>query len=430
MELTKLYEIFKQNPVICHDTRKIIPGSIYWAIKGERFDGNSFVNQAFESGATWAVIDNPDYKINDHCILVEDSLQTLQALARFHRRSLGIKLIAIAGSNGKTTTKELMKRVMNEKMNTFATPGNFNNHIGLPLSILQITKDHKAAILEFGANHAGENAFLCEIAEPDLGIVTNIGKDHLEGFGGIEGVEKANMELFDYLKIHQGKALVNRDDERIVRHISGLKTIGYGLNSASDISGKIVSLFPNLSVAITDSMENTVYQVDSHLFGTVNAYNILAAAALGDMFEIDPWRIKNAIESYIPENNRSQIVKKETNTFILDAYNANPSSMGPAVHDFAAYPAQHKILVLGDMFELGEDSESEHKAILDAIEYNAFTAVALAGRQFFVFKGDYKAHFFEDTGDLKNWFHQQKFQDAVIFVKGSRGMQMESIIND
>jgi len=429
MDITKLYEKFIHNPVICHDSRKITPGCIYWAIKGQRLDGNSFTKQAFENGAALAVIDDPKYFLDDRCILVEDSLKALQDLARFHRRSLGLKVIAIAGSNGKTTTKELMKRVLNEKMNTFATPGNYNNHIGLPLSILQVTKENKAAILELGANHAGENAFLCEIAEPDIGIITNIGKDHLEGFGGIDGVEKANMELFDYLKKNHGTALINTDDERIARNATGMKTISYGMDTRAEISGGIISLFPTLSVNVNDHIQETSYQVNSQLFGSVNSYNILAAAALGSLFEIDPWQVKNAIEGYAADNNRSQIIRKETNTYILDAYNANPSSMGPAVKDFADYPAPNKVLVLGDMFELGEAAEKEHQSILKSIDYGKFTAVALAGGNFYAFKDQYRALFFIDTLSLKQWFNKQNFNSAIIYLKGSRGMAMEDILN-
>ena len=429
MDITKLYTIFLENPLIIQDSRKVVKGCIYWAIRGERLDGNTFTKQALDNGAAFAVIDSPDYQFDERCILVEDSLKALQELARHHRRSLGIRVIAIAGSNGKTTTKELMKRVLNEKMNTFATPGNYNNHIGLPLSILQITKDHKAAILELGANHAGENGFLCEIAEPDMGIVTNIGKDHLEGFGGIDGVEKANMELFDYLKKHDGTALINMDDERIVRNATAMKTITYGMSEVSEISGEITSMFPTLSVRINDQVQETLYEISSQLFGSVNSYNILAAAALGSLFEVDPWRIKNAIEGYIPENNRSQIIKKGSNTFILDAYNANPSSMAPAVKDFAAYPAQNKVLILGDMFELGNDAEKEHKNILEEIDHKKFIAVALAGNTFYKFKNNFDAFFFADTESLKKWFDGQNFHDAVIYLKGSRGMAMETILN-
>jgi len=430
MDITKLYEKFLENPLIIHDSRRVVKGCIYWAIRGERLDGNSFTKQALDNGAILAVIDNPDFQFDERCILVADSLKALQELASHHRRSLGIKVIAIAGSNGKTTTKELMKRVLNEKMNTFATPGNYNNHIGLPLSILQITKEHKAAILELGANHAGENAFLCDIAEPDMGIVTNIGKDHLEGFGGIDGVEKANMELFDYLKKHGGTALVNIDDERIVRNSSGMKTITYGMNEGSEISGEITSMFPTLSALINDNVQDTSYEINSQLFGSVNMHNILAAATIGSLFEIDPWRIKNAIESYMPENNRSQIIKKNSNTYILDAYNANPSSMLPAVKDFAAYPAQNKVLILGDMFELGDDAEKEHKNILESINYKSFISVALAGHHFYAFKNNFDAHFSPDTESLKKWFNEQNFQDAVIYLKGSRGMAIESILNE
>jgi UDP-N-acetylmuramoyl-tripeptide--D-alanyl-D-alanine ligase len=428
MEISKLYEIFEQHPHVIHDSRKIIPGCIYWAIRGERFDGNRFAGDALKQGAAYAIVDHPDYKTSENCILVDDSLKTLQDLAKFHRRRCAIPVIAIAGSNGKTTTKELVHRVLNEKMEVFATPGNFNNHIGLPLSILQITKNHKAAVLELGANHAGENAFLCEIAEPDMGIVTNIGKDHLEGFGGMDGVEKANMELFDYLKKHHGLAFVNVDDERIRRNTGTLNTLRYGSNLDADIAGEIISKFPTLSVSIKNNLSESEFAVNSNLFGSVNIYNILAAAAVGAWFETDPWQIKNAIESYIPENNRSQIIKKNGNTFILDAYNANPSSMLPAIKDFASYPAPFKVLILGDMFELGADSEAEHENMLEQIEYAQFDEVALAGKEFNKFKDRYPAHFFETTDELKTWFNSRIFEDTVFYIKGSRGMALEKIL--
>jgi UDP-N-acetylmuramoyl-tripeptide--D-alanyl-D-alanine ligase len=430
MELSKIYDLFLKHPVICNDTRKITTGCIYWAIRGERFDGNSFAAQALEKGASYAIIDNPEYKISDKCVLVEDSLKTLQKLATMHRRRLGIPVIAIAGSNGKTTSKELISRVLSGAMKTFATPGNFNNHIGLPLSILQITNSHKIAVLELGANHHGENAFLCEIAEPDMGLVTNIGKDHLEGFGGMDGVEKANMELFDYLKTHHGTAFVNMDDERIKRNIGHLQVLTYGWHEKNaDVTGEIESTFPTLSVKIKNNFSQGEFTIQSRLFGSVNLYNMLAAATIGAWYNIDPWQIKNAIESYIPENNRSQIVKKGNNVIILDAYNANPSSMVPSVIDFADYPAEKKILILGDMFELGEDSLSEHENLLREIKYDKFDSVALAGKEFYKFKNKYPALFFEDTAALKNWFQSSGFNHTVFYVKGSRGMALESILN-
>jgi len=430
MDITKLYEIFLQNPHICHDTRHLVPGCIYWAIRGDRLDGNVFTQQAFDQGAAFAVIDNAEYELNDNCILVHDSLRTLQDLARHHRRKLGLKVIAIAGSNGKTTTKELMYRVLAEKMSTFATPGNFNNHIGLPLSILQLTPTHKVAILELGANHIGENAFLCDIAEPDMGLITNIGKDHLEGFGGIEGVATANLELFDYLEANSGTALVNYDDTRLWQHKGRYKKLSYGSYAEdADIRGSITTKFPFIAVKINDSINNTDYETGSHLFGSVNQYNILAAAAAGSYFEVDPWQIKNAIESYIPENNRSQIIKKGSNTYILDAYNANPSSMLPAIKDFASYPADHKGLILGDMFELGDESEIEHKNVLDLVEYAQFDEVVLAGETFYQFEGQYPARFFKNTADVKAWFVEQSYEDTVFYIKGSRGMALEKILD-
>ncbi len=268
MEIEAIYSIYLQHTTICNDTRKITVGCIYWAIRGENFDGNTFVEQAFELGAAYAVVDNPKYAISEKCLLVEDTLKTLQELATYHRQQLKIPIIAITGSNGKTTTKELMLRVLNRKMKTFATPGNLNNHIGLPLSLLQLTEEHEAAIIELGANHQGENAFLCEICQPDCGIITNIGKDHLEGFGGMDGVEKANMELFDYLKKHDKTAFVNTDDERITRNTNGLKHFSYSAYMEADITGEVVAKFPLLKAKITSKKSGKSFEVETQLFGS------------------------------------------------------------------------------------------------------------------------------------------------------------------
>ncbi|MGZ5281135.1 MAG: UDP-N-acetylmuramoyl-tripeptide--D-alanyl-D-alanine ligase [Bacteroidia bacterium] len=427
MEISAIYTIYQQHPHICNDTRKITPGCIYWAIKGERLDGNTFAEQALAQGAVYCVIDNPIYNISEKCLLVDDSLKALQELATYHRRQLKIPVVAITGSNGKTTTKELMLRVLSQKLKTFATPGNLNNHIGLPLSLLQLTKEHEAAIIELGANHQGENAFLCEICQPDCGIVTNIGKDHLEGFGGMDGVEKANMELFDYLKKYDKIAFVNTDDERITRNTSGLKHFSYSAHMEADVKGEVVEKFPVLKAKITNTKTNKSFEVQTQLFGTFHLYNLLASTVIGQYFGVEDEQIKQALESYQPQNNRSQIIRQNTNTIILDAYNANPSSMGPAIKDFEDYPAEKKVLLLGDMFELGDDSAKEHKAILEQINYLKFEAVALAGKAFYEFKNDFPAKFFEDTESLKKWFAAQEFENATFYAKGSRGMKMESI---
>lgn len=428
MDLERLYGIYLKHPIVRNDTRKIVPGCIYWSIRGERFDGNTFAAEALNQGAAYAVVDTPELAVNDRYVLVEDALEALQALARHHRQQLGIPVIAITGSNGKTTTKELLFRVLSETKNAFATPGNLNNHIGLPLTLLQLTKEHDVAIIELGANHQGENAFLCDICEPDAGIITNIGKDHLEGFGGMDGVEKANAELFDYLRKKDGLAFVNIDDERVVRNSAGLKMTTYGTAEGVDFRGTVLGKFPFLTGKIEETKTGAATEISSHLFGSFNLYNLLVATAVGTHYGVPASQIKKAIESYIPANNRSQILMQGTNKIILDAYNANPSSMSGALADFSDYPSDKKVLVLGDMFELGEDSPSEHEAILKSIDFSKFAAVALAGKEFYAFKSEFPAgHFFEETAALKSWFREQHFEHATVYAKGSRGMRMEEV---
>jgi UDP-N-acetylmuramoyl-tripeptide--D-alanyl-D-alanine ligase len=429
MEIEHLYEIYLRHPNVRNDTRKISEGCIYWSIRGERFDGNSFADEALEKGAAYAVIDRPELAKGERYIVVEDALSALQQLAKHHRKILGIPVIAITGSNGKTTTKELMLRVLSQTKKAFATPGNLNNHIGLPLTLLQLTTDHEIAIIELGANHAGENVALCEICLPDAGIITNIGKDHLEGFGNLDGVEKANAELFDSLRKTHGLALVNVDDQRVSRNAYGLRRLTYGMAKIAKVKGKITGRFPFLSAEISTENREPI-RVTSHLFGSFNLCNLLAATAAGIQYGVPLSKIKEALESYQPQNNRSQVIKQGSNTIILDAYNANPSSMSGALADFSDYPAENKVLILGDMFELGEESRAEHKAILDAIDFTRFTAVALAGSEFYRLRKEFPgALFFENTAELKSWYTERNFQDAAIYVKGSRGMKMEDVFN-
>ena len=430
MDIKNLYEIFLRHSYVCNDTRKISPGCIYWAIRGERFDGNMFTKEAIEKGASYAVIDNAEYRINDKCILVEDSLIALQELASYHRIQLGLPVIAIGGSNGKTTTKELIWRVLSQKFKTFATPGNLNNHIGLPLSLLQLDRSYEAAILELGANHLHETRELAEICKPDMGLVTNIGKDHLDGFGGIEGVEKANMELFDYLREYGGIVFVNADDERIAKHMNGLKTIKYSaLDADANVFGKIITRFPLLKAEISGKMLQKPVIVESHLFGAFHLYNILAAFAVGLYHNVDEEVIKAAIEGYVPQNNRSQVVKEGTNIFILDAYNANPSSMQGAVADFMDYPAENKVLLLGDMFELGDESLEEHRAILKMIKPNVFKEIAFAGGNFYACKDILPgANYFLTTNEMKVWYKSKTWKNTTFLLKGSRGMKMEEVV--
>jgi len=430
MGIKELHEIFSRHSYVCNDTRKISEGCIYWAIRGERFDGNVFTKEALEKGAAFAVIDNPEYYVDNRCILVDNCLVALQDLASYHRVQLGLPIIAIGGSNGKTTTKELAWRVLSQKHKTFATPGNFNNHIGLPLSLLQLDKTYEIAILELGANHLNETRELAEICKPDMGLVTNIGKDHLDGFGGIEGVERANMELYDYLREYGGLVFANIDDTRIVKHLHGLKTVQYSIeDSKADVFGKIITRFPFMEAEISGKMLEKPVTVGSHLFGTFHLYNILAAFAIGLYQGVDEKAIKAAIESYIPQNNRSQVIKKGTNTYILDAYNANPSSMQGAVADFMDYPAHNKVLLLGDMFELGEESIAEHEAVLKMIKPYVFKEMAFAGKDFYACKDLLpSAYFFQTTDKMKEWYKSKNWENTVFLLKGSRGMKVEEVV--
>jgi UDP-N-acetylmuramoyl-tripeptide--D-alanyl-D-alanine ligase len=429
--IEQLYEIYKKHPIICNDNRKISQGCIYWALKGERFDGNNFADSALEAGAAYVVIDNPHVAKDSRYLLVDDTLLALQQLANIHIKTLGIPVIAIAGSNGKTTSKELIARVLGAKYNCFATPGNFNNHIGLPLSVLQMNNDIEVAVLELGANHIGENAALCEICKPTYGLVTNIGKDHLEGFGSMDGVEQANMELFDYLRAHKGIAFVNADDERISRNTNGLEAISYGINNVlnTSVQGCIINRFPLLKVSVTQANDSEETIIHSQLFGAFHVYNIMAAYAIGRAFSVEKEAIAKAIEGYIPANNRSQLIERDSNTYIMDAYNANPSSMEGGVKDFIDYPADSKVLILGDMFELGENSQQEHQAILQLIPPNTFKAILLAGSVFCSVK-EYlpEAHYFDSSKDAAQWLANHPFEQTVFYVKGSRGMKMEQVV--
>lgn len=428
MDYQNIYPIFRKHSYISIDSRKIEKDGIYWAIKGEKFDGNTFAEEALAKGAAYCVVDNAELVKNERYLLVDDSLIALQKLAAYHRTQLNIPIIAITGSNGKTTTKELMYKVLSKKYNAFATPGNFNNHIGLPLSLLMLKAEHEIAIIELGANHIGENAFLCEICQPDYGLITNIGKDHLEGFGSVEGVLKANLELFDYLKLHSGVAFINLDDPYISHHTQGLKTRTYAIHKDADFKAEIKQRFPQLCITITNEDQNSI-DINSHFFGSMNAYNLLAATAAGTTFEVSPQNIKSALESYVPENNRSQIIKKGSNTIILDAYNANPSSMHSVIEDFADFPSKNKVVLLGDMFELGAISPSEHRQVLEKVNEADFWVAAFAGKDFYALKDDFKGFFFEKTEDLIHWLRGENYNNTIFLIKGSRGMKMELTID-
>ena len=428
MIIEQFYKIFLQHPIISTDTRKIEKGSLFFALKGERFNANTFAEQALEQGAAYVVIDDAAYKKSDKCILVDDVLTFLQNLAKYHRQQLQIPVIAIVGSNGKTTTKELIHSVLSKKFVTLSTPGNFNNHIGLPLTLLMIKPEHQMAVIEMGANHVGENAFLCEIAEPNFGLITNNGKDHLEGFGSIEGVAKSNSELYYYLLKNNGMAFVNAHDEWLLRMASRLenkKTYAgnfEGKEKPADYVAFASQLQPNIEFNIQQSSS-----IASHLSGDYNFDNIIAAVALGLYFGMNEEEIKNGIEKYQPKNNRSQIIKTNNNTVYMDAYNANPSSMELALKNTAQMSNANKVFILGDMFELGAYAESEHKNIIQLCQDLKLENVMLVGSEFKKYNTSAYTCF-ETTQEAKDYLTKSPLQDSFVFIKGSRGMKLETLL--
>lgn len=428
MTLEQFYKIFLQHPIISTDTRKIEKGCLFFALKGERFNANTFAEQAIEQGAAYVVIDEAAFKKSDKFILVDDVLSFLQNLAKHHRQQLQIPVIAIVGSNGKTTTKELIHSVLSEKFVTLSTPGNFNNHIGLPLTLLMIKPEHQMAVIEMGANHLGENAFLCEIAEPNFGLITNNGKDHLEGFGSIEGVAKSNSELYYYLLKNKGLAFVNAHDEWLLRMATRLenkKTYSgnfKGKEISADYAAFASQLQPNIEFNIQQSSNIT-----SHLSGDYNFDNIMAAVALGLYFGMTEEEIKRGVEKYQPKNNRSQIIKTDKNTIYMDAYNANPSSMELALKNTAMMSNPNKVFVLGDMFELGAYAEAEHKNIIQLCKQLNLENVMLVGSEFKKYNtSNYLC--FETTQEAKEYISKTPLQDSFVFIKGSRGMKLETLL--
>lgn len=424
MSIEQLYSLYLQYPSVQTDTRKLKKGDLFFALKGENFNGNTFAKQALEAGAVAAVIDEKEYEIPGKTTLVDNVLKTLQELAGHHRDQFSIPFLAITGSNGKTTTKELLHAVLSTSYKTYTTEGNLNNHIGIPLTILRIKKDAEMAVIEMGANHLGEIAGYCLYTKPTHGIITNCGKAHLEGFGGLEGVRKGKGELFDYLREHNGTAFVMWDYEYLQdmsKGISGI--IKYGSRDAH-VTGEVKKSEPYLELQVTQGINNGL--VKTQLVGDYNLPNVLAAITAGVYFKVPEEQIVSAIEKYSPSNSRSQLLKKGSNQVILDAYNANPSSMKLAIENFARLKAAKKILILGAMAELGPGSQQEHEQLVSLIGLYPWEKVVLVGGDFLTFKHPYIQ--FTNSREAKEWFQQQHFENTHILVKGSRSMQMEKVI--
>lgn len=429
MTISALYQLYLQCPIITTDSRNCPQGSIFIALKGDSFNGNAFAAQALKDGSTYAIVDEAEYTdpTNNHIILVDNCLKTLQQLANYHRRQMGTKIIGITGTNGKTTTKELIACVLSQANNVLYTQGNLNNHIGVPLTLLKLRTEHNLAVIEMGANHPGEIKELALIAEPDYGIITNVGKAHLEGFGSFEGVIKTKGELYDYLR-KKGDSVVFIQNENI--YLNGiaqeLNLIRYGVNETLYVNGKVTSCSPYLAFDWKAGKEETIHHVQTQLIGAYNFDNVLAAVTIGRFFGVEPSKIDTALATYTPQNNRSQLQVTDNNKLIIDAYNANPTSMMAALGNFKQMEVNHKIAILGDMKELGETSVEEHQKIVDFIDTCSFEKVILIGEEFAKTKHTYEGY--AKTSDVIDLLNKKKPNDCYILIKGSNGMKLGQLI--
>jgi UDP-N-acetylmuramoyl-tripeptide--D-alanyl-D-alanine ligase len=425
MDISILYQLYLKHPVICTDTRNIIPGSIFFALKGPNFNANSFAVQAIEKGCSYAVVDDNSLSDVPRVMVTDDVLATLQELARHHRQQMPAIVLALTGSNGKTTTKELLNAVLSSRFTCLATEGNLNNHIGVPLTLLKLQRAHEVAIIEMGANHQGEIHDLCNIALPELGLITNIGKAHLEGFGGIQGVVKGKTEMYRHLASRGKRILLNADDDVLVREAGDIEAITYGTSEKAQIQGRMTSHSAEMQFEFKTTGQ--WIPVQTHLTGSYNFYNALAAVAAAHIAGISDVEIKDKLEDYIPSNNRSQIEKRGTNTLILDAYNANPSSMALAIDNASSLPFENKLFLLGDMREMGTYAADEHTAILEKLQHVKATCV-LVGSEFFALRKNYPYLFFENTESALEWLRQHKPANALVLLKGSRGVRLEKLL--
>jgi UDP-N-acetylmuramoyl-tripeptide--D-alanyl-D-alanine ligase len=427
MTTEQLYSYFEQCTSVTTDSRHCPEGSIFFALKGDNFDGNKFALPSLEKGCRFAVVDDARYVIDNRFILVNDVLEALQQLAKEHRRRLKTPIIGITGTNGKTTTKELIAAVLNQKFNTLYTQGNLNNHIGVPITLLQLTSAHQMAVVEMGANHPGEIDLLANIACPDYGIITNVGKAHLEGFGSFEGVIRTKGELYDYIRTNGGSLFVNFDNKILNDLSAAIPRHGYGIQSATGlVQGHVNGCSPFLELAWRKKDESIEYCLTTHLIGEYNVENVLAAICIGLHFGVSPEQINTALSNYMPTNNRSQFKETEHNRLIIDAYNANPTSMTASLINFNHVKADKKAVILGDMFELGAQSEEEHIKIVEMLKDSAFDKVLLVGERLGAIPSDFDK--FSTTGELIDYLTLHPLSGYTILVKGSHGMRLDTCV--
>lgn len=424
MSIYSLYKLFVQHPVITTDSRHTPINSLFFALKGENFDGNEFAEKALNAGSAYAIIDNPKYIKDDRTILVDDVLTTMQNLAAHHRKTLGIPVIGITGTNGKTTTKELLAAVLSTKFNLLYTEGNLNNHIGVPLTLLRLNHDHEMAIIEMGASHVGEIAGLCKITRPDYGIITNIGQAHLDGFESVEGIIKAKGELYDYLRKTKGTAFVDYDNETLRNLSKGIATVKYGSGEDVFAYGRLLEADPYMTFEW--KQQGKLHTVNTQLVGGYNLKNALVAVAVGRHFKIPAERISRSIASYEPKNNRSQLLETANNALIIDAYNANPSSMRAALENFAGMKAAKKALIIGGMKELGENSQQFHKEVLEQIKAMNVEVVYLCGEPFAFASNQHT--WFSNVDKLCAFLKDNPLKDYQVLIKGSNSIGLVKTI--
>jgi UDP-N-acetylmuramoyl-tripeptide--D-alanyl-D-alanine ligase len=429
MEIAALYKLYQKSTGICTDSRKVFDGCMYVSLKGETFDGNAFALEALEKGASCSITDNHSLPDQKGLIKVEDGLKTLQDLSSFHRHQFNIPVIGITGSNGKTTTKELMQAVLSQKFNVLATAGNFNNHIGVPLTLFRLGSDHEIAIIEMGAGRQGEIKELCDIADPNYGLITNIGKAHLETMGGLEGVLKTKTELFNHIRTGKGNLLVHSCDKLLVENTTDDEAFHYGALSTDEVQGRIVRDGNFVSVQwkrkeVSGTLDDAPV-VKTNLTGAYNLPNIMAAVATGIVFGLTDEQIAKGISSYEPSNNRSEVKTNGSNTYILDAYNANPSSMEVAINNLMGSEGKNHSVILGEMLEVGATSTEEHRNICERLKMLKLKTVCLVGTEFIQFENDFDFNFFPNVDALNDWLNSHPLENETVLIKGSRGNKLE-----